>query len=122
MQVWQSEFNFRIRRWIPLNSENYHKYSEIKTLSDKINFLESILKGNLLSLCKGLDLFISEELKAEITHLSEPFLVKNKGVKLMAFDVEFSSNLSIPNFIGIGKNASIGYGIVTMKKDKQQKI
>lgn len=118
MQVWQSEFNYRIRRWLPLNSENYRKYLEAKILLEKIELLESILKGNLLAFYKGLGIFVSEELKAEITFLSEPFIVKNKGVKIMAFDIEFVSNLSLPNFVGIGKNASIGYGIVTRIREE----
>ena len=37
----------------------------------------------------------------------------------MAFNADFKCNLSIPNNLGIGKNASIGYGIVhQVKKDK----
>lgn len=91
---------------------------EAKTLLEKIELLESILKGNLLAFYKGLGIFVSEELRAEITFLSDPFIVKNKGVKIMAFDIEFVSNLSLPNFVGIGKNASIGYGIVTRIKEE----
>ncbi|MDO5760613.1 MAG: CRISPR-associated endonuclease Cas6 [Bacteroidota bacterium] len=45
-------------------------------------------------------------------------MVRNKNIKLMAFDLEFTSNLSLPNFIGVGKNASIGYGIVTEKREQ----
>ena len=37
----------------------------------------------------------------------------------MAFDVEFKTNMSIPEFIGLGKNASLGYGIVTIIRDKK---
>ena len=34
----------------------------------------------------------------------------------MAFNADFKCNLSIPNNIGIGKNASIGCGIVHQVK------
>ena len=37
----------------------------------------------------------------------------------MAFNADFKCNLSIPNNIGIGKNASIGCGIIhQVRKDK----
>ena len=37
----------------------------------------------------------------------------------MAFNADFKCNLSIPNNIGVGKNASIGCGIVhQLRKDK----
>lgn len=51
--------------------------------------------------------------------MSAPYQVTNKGVKLMAFDAEFKTNMSLPDYVGIGKNASIGFGVVThICKDK----
>lgn len=38
----------------------------------------------------------------------------------MAFDVEFKANLSIPDYVGIGKNASIGCGVITRVIDKDK--
>ena len=31
----------------------------------------------------------------------------------MAFDVEFKANITLPQYVGVGKNASIGFGILT---------
>ena len=40
---------------------------------------------------------------------------------MLAFNADFKCNLTIPNNLGIGKNASIGYGVVhLMKKDKEE--
>jgi hypothetical protein len=39
----------------------------------------------------------------------------------MAFNVDFKTNLSIPNNLGIGKNASIGFGIVTQIRREKEK-
>ena len=47
-------------------------------------------------------------------------LTKYKNVKLMMFDAEFSSNVSIPDYTGLGKGVSIGYGTtVAMKKQRK---
>ncbi|MDC2653660.1 hypothetical protein PO254_21810, partial [Bacteroides ovatus] len=43
VQTWNSMFKYRIRRWIPLNSENYQRYKAMEGISEKISFLESIL-------------------------------------------------------------------------------
>jgi hypothetical protein len=41
---------------------------------------------------------------------------------MMAFNADFISNLSIPNNLGIGKNASIGCGVVhQVKKENNNK-
>ena len=57
-----------------------------------------------------------EELIVKITQLSEPYILYNKGIGMTAFNADFKCNLTIPNHVGIGKNASIGYGIVHLEK------
>lgn len=121
VQTWQSSFTYSLRRWIPLNAENYQKYIQSDSIIERANLLENILIGNLLSLAKGLQINVDEQIKVNIKKISEPYTVKNKGVKLMAFDLEFVCNMSIPNYLGIGKNTSIGFGIVTMINDKNKK-
>lgn len=112
VQTWDTLFNYHLVRWLPLNSKNYQKYKTIEGVTERISFLESILKANLLAILKGLDIRLDTELKVTFTQLSEPYLVRFKTTKLMAFNVDFKSNLSIPNNIGVGKNASIGYGVI----------
>lgn len=120
VQTWQSSFSYQVFRWLPLNKENYIRYQTAEGIIEKIAILEKILKGNLLSMLKGLDIFLEGELIVKIIHLSEPYILHNKGVALMAFNADFNSNLSIPNNIGIGKNASIGYGVIHQKKKEVQ--
>ena len=38
----------------------------------------------------------------------------------MAFNADFVCNLTIPNNVGIGKNASIGYGVVHQEKERKE--
>lgn len=119
MQTWQDEFHYSLRRWLPLNSENYRRYQSCDGLAERIALLEGILRGNILSMAKGLGITVEHEITVTITSLSEPRLLRNKGIKLMAFDLEFRSNFSLPNFAGLGKNASIGFGVVTRKQREQ---
>ena len=116
VQTWQDMFSYHISRWLPLNSKNYQSYKDIEGVVEKVTFLENILKANLLSMLKGLNIHLEKELILKITEISDPYLMVNKGVKLMAFNADFKCNLSIPNNIGIGKNASIGCGIVHQVK------
>lgn len=117
VQTWEEMFSYHISRWLPLNSKNYHLYKEIEGVVEKASFLENILKANLLSMLKGLDIHLEKELILKITEISDSYLIYNKGVKMMAFNADFKCNLSIPNNIGIGKNASIGCGIVHQIKN-----
>ena len=106
-------FNYRVCRWLPLNSKNYQVFKHTEGLAERISMCENILKANLLSMLKGLDIHLDEELKIKIIRLSNPYIIYNKGVGMTAFDTEVTCNLTIPNYIGVGKNASVGCGIVS---------
>ncbi|MBP3419949.1 MAG: hypothetical protein J6K74_05125 [Marinifilaceae bacterium] len=121
VQTWDSEFRYRVRNWIALNSENYTKYKSIESIGEQISFLENILIGNLLSFAKGMDITIEKEITCKLTSMETPKIVTAKGVKMLAFDVEFKTNLSIPDYMGIGKHVSLGYGTVVRNYDKTVK-
>ena len=122
VQTWENLFNYHISRWLPLNSANYQLYQNTEGVIEKTIILENILKGNLLSMLKGLDIHIEKEILVKITQISDSYLIYNKGVGMMAFNADFMSNLSIPNNLGVGKNASIGCGIVhQVKKENDNK-
>ena len=117
MQTWKSSFRYHITRWLPLNAKNYHIYRMIDNEDERKILLENILKGNLLSMLKGLDIHLEDDLSVKIDNIEAPYILYNKGIGLMAFNADFTCNISIPNNIGIGKNASIGFGVVWQKKE-----
>ena len=120
IQVWDSTFKYRINRWLPLNKDNYEKYKTLETVSEKTEMLEKIIVANLLSFLKGVNIRVDKQISCTLLNLSEPYLIRNKGIDLMAFDVEFRTNLSLPEYVGIGKSASIGFGVVTRISDKSK--
>ena len=120
VQTWQQSFVYHVSCWLPLNSANYQTYISTESIVERMVLLEKILKGNLLAMLKGFNIHLEDQLEANITDISEAYTIENKGVRLMAFNLDFSSNLSIPNNIGIGKNASLGYGIVHQVKTENE--
>jgi hypothetical protein len=120
IQTWESSFTYRIRKWLPLNQENYNEYIQLEGIGEKCMFLERILIGNVLSFAKGLEIHFDNEVVCKILEISDPITIKYKNVKMMAFDVEFKSNVSIPDYIGLGKGASLGHGTVVRKYDSQK--
>lgn len=118
MQAWDSTFGYYLRKWLPLNQDNYEEFQKLEGIAEKCSFLERILIGNILSMGKGLGVHFDREVTCTITHLSEPRLMKLKNVKMMAFDIEFKSNVSLPEYFGLGKGASLGFGMVAGKTTK----
>ena len=104
---------YRLRNWLPLNSENYNEFQSMERLADKVLFLEEKLIGNILSFFTSIGFRAEEQIKLSITDILDQRLARYKNVKLTAFDVEFKTNLNLPSYIGLGKSASIGFGTLT---------
>lgn len=122
VQVWDKLFNYRIRGWLALNSVNFERYKMLDSLVEKTEMLQRALVGNVLSFGKGIGVHFDKQIECVITKLEEPFLVKHKQTSFMSFDVEFKCNVSIPDFAGLGKGASHGFGIVTQQRVKSETI
>lgn len=102
--------SYHLHNWIPLNTENYKEYQAIERFADKIIFLEKKLKANHLAFFSSIGYHVDQEIKLSIANVTPPILVSYKGVKFMAFDIDFKVNLNLPSYIGIGKSASVGFG------------
>lgn len=105
--------HYHLRSWLPLNSRNYAKYQSSESDEERIQFFEHILVGNILSFLKGVGIHIEEQIVTHITDIFDQRPIIYKKVKLMAFDLEFTANIQLPQNIGLGKNASLGYGVLS---------
>jgi hypothetical protein len=118
IQIWDSLFEYNLSKWMPFNQDNYNKYSLLESITEKSKFLEDTLFGNFLSMTKGIGIQLSKsDIIAKITYVNDPIILKFKGVNMMTFNIIFKTNLYIPDYMGIGKGVSMGYGIVTHKYD-----
>ncbi len=111
---------YRLRNWLPLNSENYKEYQSLERLADKVVFLEEKLVGNLLSFFTSIGFRANDLIRLNITNILDQRLARYKNVKLMAFDVEFKCNLTLPSYIGLGKSVSVGFGTLTRINNNKQ--
>ncbi|KAF5434832.1 hypothetical protein C5S35_13000 [Candidatus Methanophagaceae archaeon] len=102
-----------LTHWLALNPANYEKYKEIMDWKQKKEFLNGILVGNILSMCKGLDYVVDKTLYVHSRLDDEQ--VEYKGVPLIGFTGEFRVNFRIPEFFGLGKGVSQGFGVVKAK-------
>lgn len=103
---------YRLQHWLPLNSHNYEQYKNTDSLIERIQILENVLAGNILSFLTGVGIHLEERFDLKITDINHQGLFTYKGVELMAFDIAFKANITLPSYIGIGKSASIGCGVL----------
>lgn len=120
VKIEETQTTYCLKRWIPLNSSNYSKFKEKESMVEKIHFLEKMLVGNILSFAKGIGVKLSQKVECTILDISGSYQSKVKGISMQCFDVLFKTNVSLPEYIGIGKHASINYGVVTNSSSKKE--
>lgn len=98
--------------WIGLNQANYGKYLSYNEELRKEQ-LASILINNIISFCKFTGYTVQNKLKVK-TNFSE-IQVNLKGETMNAFLGDFMINFELPDFLGLGKSSSRGYGCVKKK-------
>jgi hypothetical protein len=116
MQVWDKFWDYSLRNWIALNQKNYKKYQEIGDEKEQTRFLEELLTGNILSFAKGIGWNVDKTIEVKINTIHNVNKVKLKGNFVLGFHLDFRTNVFLPNYIGLGKGVSHGYGVVKMKK------
>lgn len=100
--------------WIALNQKNYKKYKTITDQKEKKLFLNKIFIGNILSMCKSFGIMVNKRLVVK-THLKIQD-VEYKSVILKGFTGEIQTNFKLPDYIGLGKGVSHGYGTIIKQK------
>lgn len=105
-------YNYSIKDWLPLNRENYQIYQKTEGMIERIAMLEKILVGNILSFAKGVDIFFDKPVTCKILQLESTGLRSYKEVELMSFSAKFRCNVSLPEYIGLGKSVSMNHGVI----------
>lgn len=112
LNVEEKMLSYEITNWIGLNERNYHQYNQETSLVKKIALIERILIGNIIAFAKGVDWQIEKRIELNIKDIISTKVIRHKGTPLMAFNIAFETNVSLPNYIGLGKSASHGFGII----------
>lgn len=100
--------------WMALNQHNINLYnqSDFKTQTHMLN---SILIGNLLSMMKGIGQHIDTQIYVDVQHREDIAHFKNQPMRV--FWGTFTSNLRLPDFVGLGKAVSRGFGTIKLIED-----
>lgn len=112
VQIHDRSFEFSIQNWLPLSQKNYHQFQKMSSEMERLKFFERILVGNILSFAKGIQWKVEKNIKLRIIEINRTNIIKVKGINRQAFSLIFEANIFLPDHIGLGRNTSLGFGIV----------
>jgi len=97
--------------WIALNQQNHRDFTGIQHSAERKAELARILVGNCLSLGKSLGIRFTDRIIADCSRLAA-MQTTLKGRSMLGFFGVFTINVSLPNYIGLGKSVSRGFGTI----------
>jgi hypothetical protein len=112
IQTWDTTFRYNILHYLALNQENYATYKRMDSIVEKYGFVEQLLTKHLQIFADEMEAHLPFPIEAKIKEIKDEKFIEYKNVFHLTFTLNFKSNLLIPDYIGIGKGTSIGFGII----------
>lgn len=106
-----------ISPWIGLNPKNYKDYQKLDNDDTRTAKLNSIIVQNIISFCKFSGYTIKNRLL--VTSNLRSVKVNLKGKAQIGFLGSFKVNFLLPDYLGLGKSSSRGYGNIIQKRKKR---
>lgn len=100
--------------WMGLSQKNHQQYQKLLEEKEKVKFLASLISSNILTLFGDLGLNLrGTEARILVKYIpSEPVLSSFKNQKMLCFGGTFTTNALLPDFLGLGKSVSRGFGTI----------
>jgi hypothetical protein len=95
--------------WLALPEEGFKKYLLMDNEAREI-MLARILEGHIRSVSSSLGYEISDEIKIRIN--PKPDYIFQRDIHVAGLFGSFITNFEIPNFLGLGKSVSRGFGTI----------
>jgi hypothetical protein len=96
--------------WLALNQQHAKKFYELNGKLQRDAFMQKLLVAQLHTLAKSLDYGVTAPVSCEAKVRFRRDRISREN--MMVFYGTFSTNLTIPDYLGIGRSVSQGYGTI----------
>lgn len=112
LAVLDKTFRYHIRNWLALNEDNYATYTRLTGMVERLSLLEKVLQNQVVGFLMQVGLAPEKPVEVKLLQQKDERWVSFKGVKMLAFSLEFTANVPLPDYVGLGKGCSVGWGVV----------
>jgi hypothetical protein len=105
-------YEYEIKDWMALNTRDYPIYKNTERYIQRVELLEHKLNSHIIAFSKGVECQWKGRIDAYITDIQRAKPIKFKDTQVIGFSMTFKSNFLLPDFVGLGKGVSLGFGVV----------
>lgn len=119
IQTWQDSFRYNVHNYMPFNQENYAFFQKLGSMKQQLQFIQELLNKHISIILEELEESgqTNLPLEVEIEKMKSDRFIQYKGIHHLTYCLNIKTNVSLPNYIGIGKGVSLGFGIVKKLSD-----
>lgn len=115
VEVQQQFSTYSVKDLVPFNAENYRAYRALESFIERSRWVEEKLAVHLVQFCKEMGVkFEKGEIKVRLKALKKTPEPELKAERMLSFDLVFDTNVSLPDYLSLGRMKSLGMG--TLKK------
>ena len=89
---------YRIMDYLPLNTENYLRWKRAESLHERIELLERILAGNIITFVHHLGWRLPDRLEVKLMAIREMKTITVHGTQRIAFNLIYKANIDLPSW------------------------
>lgn len=108
---------YHISNWLPFNQQNYRLWQGLVTPEERVEMLQRMLVGNIISFAKGVGWQLDERVEVRID--AESIVERHthyKGQQLISVSADFCANVFLPRGVALGKGVSLNRGIISIRR------
>ena len=98
--------------WMGLNQDNHQRYVQTESEQERQEQLKRIAISNILAFYKSFNLLLPKEQRILLSLQVQEKSTRFKDQRMLAFSGGFTTNALLPDFAGLGKSVSRGFGTV----------
>ena len=102
---------YRLMDYVPFNTENYQKWMEAEDLHERVELLERILAGNIITFVHHLGWRLPDRLEVKLMAIREMKTITVHGTQRIAFNLIYKANIDLPPGIALGRSVAFGFGV-----------
>ena len=98
--------------YMPFSAEVYQRYKVLESDVERTAFIKKSLQGHLLMAFKGLDIRLQPSERIMVSPALSATTTLFKNQRMLAYRGEFTTNVELPDLIGVGRSTSRGFGTI----------
>jgi hypothetical protein len=109
-------YRYQLRKYLPFHTDNLTQWNTTASLVKRAQLVEKCVVGHILKWASAVGwLLPPRSLEVAVTEM-RPYKTTLRGASFLALELDFRTNIALPEHIGLGKAVSLGFGVLEVSK------